>query len=245
MRTKASSEIDHLRVIAIDGPAAAGKSTVARILADRLRALLFDTGVLYRAVALVALRDGVSPDDAPAISRIACELDVMVQPPSVADGRLYDVWLGDEDVTWAIRAPEVNAIVSPIAANSAVRAALLPIQRRIASGNSIVMVGRDIGTVVVPDAGLKIYLDATPEERARRRHLEATARGGRETFADVLAETARRDEIDRSRDVAPLRKASDAVRIATDDLEPDDVVALIERRARSLRLPSGEPLWPR
>jgi cytidylate kinase len=244
VRTETPSCIDHRRVIAIDGPAAAGKSTVARILADRLGALLFDTGVLYRAVALVAHRAGISPDDACAISRIARDLDVKVQPPTVADGRLYDVWLGDDDVTWAIRAPEVNAVVSRISAHPDVRAALLPIQRRIASGNGVVMVGRDIGTVVVPDAGLKIYLDATPEERARRRYREGAARGSAETFADVLVETARRDEIDRGREVAPLREASDALRIETDELAPDDVAALIERRARSLQLPSGESLWP-
>jgi cytidylate kinase len=244
VRTETSSKIDHRRVIAIDGPAAAGKSTVARILADRLGALLFDTGVLYRAVALLALRAGVSPDDESAISHIARELDVRVRPASVPDGRLYDVWLGDEDVTWAIRAPEVNAIVSGIAANPDVRAALLPIQRRIASGDGIVMVGRDIGTVVVPDAGLKIYLDATPEERARRRYHEAASRGSAETFVDVLAETTRRDKIDVGRDVAPLREAIDAMRIETDDLGPDDVAALIEQRARTMTLPSGESLWP-
>jgi cytidylate kinase len=244
MRAQTPPAIDHQRVIAIDGPAAAGKSTVARILADRLGALLFDTGVLYRAVALEALRGGVAPRDTAAICRLARELDVDVRPPSVRDSRLYDVWRGDEDVTWAIRAPEVNAIVSQVAANPQVRAALLPLQRRIAASGGVVMVGRDIGTVVVPDAGLKIFLDATPEERARRRYQEAASRGSPETFAEVLAETARRDEIDRGRETAPLREAADALRVETDELEADEVAALIERRARSLRLPSGELLWP-
>jgi cytidylate kinase len=147
-------------------------------------------------------------------------------------------------VTWTIRAPEVNAIVSDVAARPDVRAALLPIQRRIAARGGVVMVGRDIGTIVIPDAGLKIYLDATPEERARRRYRESASRGGAESFAEVLAETARRDEIDRGRETAPLRKASDALRVDTDDLEPDQVAALIERHARSLKSPTGEPLWP-
>jgi cytidylate kinase len=206
--------------------------------------LLFDTGVLYRAVALVALRTGISPGDPDAVSKIAGDLGLEVRPASRQDGRLYDLWLGGEDVTWAVRAAEVDAIVSKVAAHSGVRAALLPVQRRIASGEPVVMVGRDIGTVVVPDAGLKIYLDATPQERARRRYLEAAARGADESFAEVLAETARRDEIDRGRAAAPLREAHDAVRIETDRLEPAEVVALIERRARSLRSPSGERLWP-
>jgi cytidylate kinase len=234
---------DHQRVIAIDGPAAAGKSTVARLLADRLDALFFDTGVLYRAVALLALRAGIPPADAAALARVARDAQIVVRAPSQPDGRLYDVWLDGHDVTWDLRAPEVGAIVSQVAEQSDVRAALLPVQRRIAALGPVVMVGRDIGTVVVPDAGLKIYLDATTEERARRRFLEAAARGGTESFQEVLRETLLRDEIDSGRETAPLRAALDAIRINTNDLEIDEVVGAIETLARDLRTAEGVRLW--
>ena len=240
----AAPAVDHRRVIAIDGPAAAGKSTVARLLADRLGAMLFDTGVLYRVVALVALRNGAEPSDADALAAIARQARIRVTPASELDGRLYDVWLDGEDVTWEIRRPEVGAVVSPVAEHPAVRAALLPVQRGIASSGRVVMVGRDIGTVVVPDAGLKIYLDATPRERARRRFQEAMARGSHETFAAVLAETLSRDAIDSERETAPLRKASDAVGINTDGQPIDAVVATIESLARRQRRADGTPLWP-
>jgi cytidylate kinase len=239
----ATAPVEHRHVIAIDGPAAAGKSTVARLLADRLGTMLFDTGVLYRVVALIALRIGAEPSDANALAQIAREARIRVTPPSRPDGRLYDVWLDGEDVTWAIRDPEVGAIVSPVAEHQAVRAALLPLQRAIASAGPVVMVGRDIGTVVVPDAGLKVYLDASPHERARRRYREALARGSDETFADVLAETGARDAIDSGRDAAPLREAPDAVRIDTDGQPIDAVVAAIESLARAQRLPDGAPVW--
>jgi cytidylate kinase len=240
----ASAAVDHQHVIAIDGPAAAGKSTVARLLADRLGAMLFDTGVLYRVVAFLALRAGVEPSDADALAQLAEHARVRITPPSDFDGRLYDVWLDGEDVTWQIRQPEVGAVVSQVSEHRAVRAALLPLQRRIAAGGRVVMVGRDIGTVVVPDAGLKVYLDATPEERARRRYMEARARGIDETFAEVLAETRTRDAIDSGRDAAPLREAPDAVRINTDGQPIDAVVAAIESLARQQRMPNGEPVWP-
>jgi cytidylate kinase len=234
----------HQRVIAIDGPAAAGKSTVARLVADRLGALLFDTGALYRAVALAALRSGVAPDDVKTLCRIATEAQISVRPPSHQDGRLYDVWLNGEDVTWSVREPEVGAIVSRVAEHAAVRNALLPLQRRIASGGPVVMVGRDIGTVVVPDAGLKVYLDASAEERARRRFREASRRGSTQDFEAVLQETRQRDAIDSGRQTAPLRPASDAVQIDTDGIPVDRIVAEIEELARTGRDATGNPLWP-
>lgn len=240
----AAPRVEHLRVISIDGPAAAGKSTVARLLADRLGAMLFDTGALYRAVALAALRSRVAPDDDHSLATLAREVQIVIQPPSQNDGRLYDVRLNGEDVTWPVRDPEVGSIVSRIAAHPVVRAALLPLQRKIASEGPVVMVGRDIGTVVVPDAGLKVYLDATPEERARRRHQESTARGGIESYEDVLTETLSRDSVDTSRDTAPLRAALDAIRICTDDMTIESVVDRIENLARSRNNAKGEPLWP-
>ena len=239
-----SAATGHQRVIAIDGPAAAGKSTVARLLADRLGALLFDTGALYRAVALAALRSGVSPDDAKLLAHIAANAEISVCSPSLRDGRLYDVRLNGEDVTWAVRGPEVGAIVSRVAEHPAVRGALLALQRTIASSGPVVMVGRDIGTVVVPDAGLKIYLDATPEERARRRFREAAARGSKQSFKAVLGETLRRDAIDSGRDTAPLRPAMDAVRFKTDGVAIEQVVDEIEALARAEADATGDPVWP-
>lgn len=199
---------------------------------------------MYRSVALIAIRDDVAPDDAEALARIAATMDIAVRPPSQEDGRQFDVWLGGEDVTWAIRAPEVGAIVSQVSEHYAVRAALLPLQRRIAASGPVVMVGRDIGTVVVPDAGLKIFLDASPLERAHRRHREITVRGGTESFDDVLAETLCRDAVDSSRMQAPLRAAADATRVDTDNREVDAVVATIESMARALRTAGGAAVWP-
>jgi cytidylate kinase len=230
---------NHRHVIAIDGPAAAGKTTVARLLADRMGALLFDTGALYRAVALAALRAGASPENAEGLAQIARDARIQIGAPSHADGRFYDLWLDGEDVTWAARAPEVGAVVSQVSEHAGVRTALLPVQRRIAEGEPVVMVGRDIGTVVVPDAGLKVYLNATPRERARRRYREAIGRGGEETFDEVLRETLHRDAIDRGRLTAPLRAAADAVWIDTDNLAIDEVVAEIERLARQRQLIVG------
>lgn len=235
---------EHARVIAIDGPAASGKSTVARLLADRLGALLFDTGALYRAVTLAALRAGIATDDGEGLACVAQQIQITIRPPSHPDGRLYDVLLDREDVTWEIRGPEVGNAVSEVSAHAAVRAALLLMQRTIASCQPVVMVGRDIGTVVVPDAGLKVYLDASPAERARRRYRETRPHGVAETYEDVLQETIRRDAIDASRETAPLRLAPDALRIETDALSADEVAAAIEAVARSLRLPSGRPIWP-
>jgi CMP/dCMP kinase len=240
----APAATDHQRVIAIDGPAAAGKSTVARLLADRLGALLFDTGALYRAVALAALQTGVSPDDEERLSEIAAHVQISVRPPSLQDGRLYDVWLNGEDVTWAVREPEVGAIVSRVAEHAAVRAALLPLQRKIASSGPVVMVGRDIGTVVVPDAGIKVYLDASAEERARRRFREGSQRGSTQGFEAVLHETRQRDAIDSGRQTAPLRPAADAVQIDTEGIPVDRIVAKIEELARTAPDGSRDPLWP-
>ncbi len=220
---------DHRHVIAIDGPGAAGKSTVARLLADRVGAMLFDTGALYRAVTLAAVRAGISGSDAGALTALAQRLGIVIRPASTDDGRQVDVLLDDEDVTWAIRTPEIDAQVSEVAAHPAVREALLDAQRSIADGTKVVMVGRDIGTVVVPNAGTKIYLDATAAERARRRLAELQGRGVESTYDRVLADLNARDAYDSGREAAPLSAASDALVIDSDNRSIEGIVAEIER----------------
>lgn len=223
---------DHSKVIAIDGPAAAGKSTVARELAESLGVLLFDTGALYRAITLKALRKEADLDNEKAIAKIAKKAKIKLKEASVEDGRLADVMLDGEDVTWTIRQPDVDANVSKVAAYPSVREALLDVQRDNADGNAVVMVGRDIGTVVTPDAGLKIYLDASVEERARRRFQDMRRQGEDMEYALVLNELRERDFKDSTRATAPLKAAEDAVRIKTDGLDIDEVVGQIARLVR-------------
>jgi cytidylate kinase len=201
--------------IAVDGPAASGKSTIGGLLAERIGYLYFDTGVMYRAVTWVAVEQGVPVDDEAAVSSLAERLQIDVIRPTVDDGRQYTILADGQDVTWEIRRPEVDMGVSPVSAYAGVRAALTAQQRRIARQGKIVMVGRDIGTVVLPDADLKIYLDATLQERADRRYREMLARGEKPGFDQVLASVQRRDEIDSGRALAPLRAARDAIVIDT------------------------------
>ena len=223
---------DHRRVIAIDGPAAAGKSTVARELAEELEILLFDTGALYRAVTLKALRKEADLDDEKALEKIARKAKIKLKPASVDDGRAADVILDGEDVTWTIRQPEVDANVSKVAAYPLVRDTLLSVQRENADGHAVVMVGRDIGTVVTPEAGTKIYLDATVEERARRRYQDMRRQGEAMEYISVLEELRERDFKDSTRIVAPLKAADDAVRIKTDGLDVEEIVGQIARIVR-------------
>jgi len=218
--------------IAIDGPAASGKSTLAEKLARHLNYLYFDTGVMYRAVTLAALQGDISVDDEEACTSLAQAVRIDVRPPSQDDGRLSDVLLDGQDCTWAIRQPEVDAKVSIVSAYPGVRQALTIQQRRIGQQGKVVMVGRDIGTVVLPEADLKIYLDASVDERAHRRYLEAHHRGEPVTEESVLESMQVRDQIDATREVAPLRAASDAVVVNSDDLDADQVfqrvMALLE-----------------
>lgn len=226
-------------MIAIDGPGAAGKSTVAVEVADQLDALLFDTGALYRVVTLVALRAGTPISDGEALAGLATGAAIELRPASVEDGRTSDVLLDGEDVTWGIRAPEIDTSVSEVSAHAAVRQALLDVQRRIADGIDAVLVGRDIGTVVIPDAGLKIYLDASAEERARRRYLDMRRRGIDIGYEAILEDLRRRDEYDASRPVSPLRKADDAIAIVTDGRDVDDIVREIVGLARARGIGAG------
>jgi len=216
------------KVIAIDGPAASGKTTVGTRLANELGYLCLDTGVMYRAVTLAALQAGIRICDEVNITNLAEHIQIDVKPASIEDGRAFDVLVDGKDVTWDIRLPEVNQYVSPVSAYAGVRAAMTLQQRRIGEQGNIVMLGRDIGTVVLPDADMKIYLDASVEERARRRYLEEINRGNQVTFEDILESLKRRDQIDSTRDIAPLKVADDAVVIDTENLCIEEVVQKIK-----------------
>jgi len=241
-------------IIAIDGPAAAGKSTIGRLLAKRLGYLCyfdagaqyrtrqgqerfipveqgylyFDTGAMYRAVTWVALQRGLDVHDEGAITRLANEVEIDVTRLTLDDGRQYTVCADGQDVTWDIRRPEVEANVSVVSAYPGVRAALTEQQRRIGRRGGVVMVGRDIGTVVMPDADLKIYLDASVEERARRRHRELLERGQSVEYEAILSDMRERDRRDSERAAAPLKPADDAVVINTDGLDVLQVLEVIE-----------------
>jgi cytidylate kinase len=225
--------------IAIDGPAAAGKSTVGEIVAQRIDGVYFDTGVLYRALTLLALEKGIAAENASKLAELAATMDVRIARPSIDDGRQADVILAGRDVSQSLRTPSIDQNVSAVSAHGQVRAALLEQQRRIARSGRVVMVGRDIGTVVLPDADLKIFLDATPEERARRRCVQLEEMGQAQPYEDILADMKRRDRIDSERDVAPLRPASDAIVLNSDPLTieqvADQIVQYANFRLRAAR----------
>lgn len=205
--------------VAIDGPSGAGKSTMAKKLAAQLEFLYVDTGAIYRTVAVAAHRKGVQPEDAGAVAALLGELDIGLKYDE--DG-LQHMLLNGEDVTKEIRLPEVSMLTSRISALSAVRDFLLAQQRRLAQEHDVVMDGRDIGTVVLPQATVKIFLTASPEERARRRWAELESRGTPQPYDEVLADMRRRDENDRNRAVAPLKQAEDAVLVDTTALDPEE-----------------------
>ena len=210
-------------VIAIDGPAASGKSTIGLRLAEALGYIFFDTGVMYRAITFLALERDIDIYDEAALTTLAEETQIDVAPASKPDGRACDVLVDGRDITWETRTRKVDENVSIVAAYAGVRKALSRQQRRIGQRGRIVMVGRDIGTVVLPDADLKIYLDATAEERARRRYDEIVARGGNPDYGAILKRVIERDHIDSTRDVAPLKAAEDAVVLDSDKLTADEV----------------------
>jgi CMP/dCMP kinase len=208
------------KVITIDGPAGAGKSTLGERLARRLGYTYFDTGVMYRAVTWLALKKGISPRDEPALIALARDTHIEVTAATADDGRQYTVSADGEDITWELRRPEVDREISQVASYPEVRSALIAKQRMIAAQGRVVMVGRDIGSVVVPDAPLKIYLDASLEARAQRRAAEIVARGGQASLDAIREGLARRDRLD-SHVMAP---AADAMVLRNDDLSLDDEV---------------------
>ncbi len=213
----------HPSIIAIDGPAASGKSTLGFKLAETLGYLFFDTGLMYRAVTWLALQRNVNLKDEAAVTDLAHGVPIEVTPPSLEDGRACDVVVDGHDITWEIRRPEVDANVSAVSAYPGVRQALSEQQRRIGMRGRVVMVGRDIGTVVLPEADLKVYLDASSDERARRRHEENLSRGQQSDFDEILAKVIERDRIDTTRAVAPLKPAPDALILDSDKLSAEQV----------------------
>jgi cytidylate kinase len=223
-------------IITIDGPAASGKSTLGKNLADALGYLFFDTGVMYRAVTWAALERGVPVGAEALITALAERLQIDVRPASLTDGRSYDVWVDGRDVTWEIRRPEVDANVSIVSAYPGVRRTLSLLQRRIGLRGQVVMVGRDIGTVVLPEADLKIYLEASVAERARRRYEEQHARGEQADYDSIYKAMQSRDRIDASRDVAPMRPAQDAIRLDSDGIDAEHVL----RRVLALLAGDGD-----
>lgn len=220
-------------IIAIDGPSGAGKSTVAKAVARQLGFSCLDTGAMYRAVAWQALESGVSLDDADALGAVARTHDISFGHVA-GDPTPRRVFIGGVEVTDAIRTAEIDRSVSAVSAVSAVREALVDQQRRIGAAGDYVVEGRDIGTVVFPDAEVKVFLTASAAERARRRVAQNAARGiGSTDYDEVLVDIERRDEVDSSRAASPLRPAPDAVLLDSTALAPEDVIARICERAGS------------
>lgn len=207
--------------VAIDGPAGAGKSTMARRAAKALGFVYVDTGAIYRAVAFAVLRAGIDPENSAAIEALLSGLELQIQWD---DAGIQHILLCGEDVSSLIRSPQVSVTASHISALSAVRQFLLETQREVAQNHSVIMDGRDIGTVVLPHADVKIYLSASAEVRARRRFLELN---GAESYEKVLQEMSERDWRDTHREIAPLRKADDAIVLDTSDLSMEESVQAI------------------
>jgi cytidylate kinase len=229
--TEAPSHFSRKSTIAIDGPAASGKSAIGLELASRLRYRFFDTGAMYRAVTWLALQRAIDPNDEAALAHLAESVAIQVRDVDGAAAEPTGVLLDVADATPHLREPAVEASVSLVSRVPSVRAALVRIQRALASPGRVVMAGRDIGSVVLPDAGLKIFLDASREVRAQRRLDQLHRDGVDATFDEILADLTRRDGIDESRATSPLTAAPGAEIIHTDRLSIEEVVARILRLA--------------
>ena len=219
-----NTSLKKVNVITIDGPAASGKSSVGLELANILGYIFLDTGMMYRAVAWAALYQDQDIENETKIGEMAQKLSIEINPPSIADGRINDVYVDNVDVSWKLKDPEVNQIVSQISKYKLVRQAMTENQKIIGNKGNIVMAGRDIGTVVMPDADLKIYLEASPSERALRRYNEESKRGKIIDLDEVIHNIEMRDKMDSSRKIAPLMPAVDAKIIYTDGKDIPTVV---------------------
>lgn len=217
---------EQFHAVAIDGPSGAGKSTLARTVAERLRFLYVDTGAIYRSIGWYALQQHVVPEDAQAVASLLEDLDVEIR---YGEEGLQHMLVNGEDVTTAIRLPEVSAAASQVAAVPAVRAYLLEMQRALARTHHVIMDGRDIGTVVLPEADCKVFLTASAEVRAQRRCRELEQRGTPQEYESVLADMRCRDEQDRNRTVAPLKQAEDAVLLDTSEMDFEESAAALLR----------------
>lgn len=216
--------LDKPKVITIDGPAASGKSSVGLQLAKVLGYFFLDTGIMYRAVAWAALNQNIDIQNEEKIGCLAQQIEIEIKPPSNNDGRINDVYVDKVDVTWKIRETEVNQVVSQISKYQQVRNALTKNQREYGRMGKIVMAGRDIGTVVMPEADLKVFLEASPKERALRRYNEELKRGKKTNLEEIIHNVDMRDKIDSNREIAPLTPAKDAVIIFTDGKDVMTVV---------------------
>jgi CMP/dCMP kinase len=210
-------------IVTVDGPGGSGKSTISRLLAGKLGYLYLDTGAMYRAVALQAKRTGAGQGDPEALGRLCAGLDLHFE----AVARVSRIFIGEEDVSLEIRRPEMDLLSSTISAVKEVREAMTALQRRIGLRGKVVAEGRDMGTVVFPDAMHKFFLMASPAVRAERRYLERRGRGESIRKADVERELRQRDEQDSRRVIAPLKPAPDAVMIDTSALKPDEVIGIM------------------
>lgn len=215
--------------IAIDGPSGAGKSTIARAAAKRFGFIYVDTGAIYRTVGLAAYRGGVDRRDESAVEALLPQLEIAMRYTDTGEQHMY---LNGEDVTALIREPEISICASDVAALPAVRAFLMELQRRMARENSVIMDGRDIGTVVLPGAEVKIFLTASAEARARRRLLELEQKGIKQSFDEVLRDIKYRDEQDSHRAAAPLKKAEEAIVVDTSELNFDESLELVVKIIR-------------
>lgn len=220
--------MSNTQVIAIDGPAASGKTTVGKMLADHLGYLFLDTGCMYRAVTAAALRQHIDLKNEAAVTHVAQIMHLEIKSDAgYTDDRQYTVLLDDEDITWEIRSPVVDTHVSLVSSYLAVRQEMVRQQRLIAATQNVVMVGRDIGTVVTPHANLKLYITATAAERARRRLRDRQQQGNNGDYEVILADIIRRDEFDGNRIHSPMLPAADAIQIDSSDRTASDIVAEI------------------